>query len=714
MKLSFSQEKVIDSLENILQNHKLNDTTKVNLLNKLAYGYSSFNIIKSDEKALEAYALSKQLNFVKGEGKSFLRIGHNQIKKSELDSAELSANKALKLFEEISCQSCINASYICLAEIAYYNNDSNKAKGYYEKLINIFIENDDKLRQADMLNNLGILSYRKGDFDEAIVFFKKACDLREQLGREKLSLGTLNNIGSICLNQGKYTEALQYFNKCLSIYRKDNNKRGIATITYNMSAVYYELKRYDKTLEFINESLAISRELKNKRNIAGCLVNKGAVYADLKEFPKALDYMTESLSLSKEINEKSEIGACHYQLGDLYLLMEQPKKALEHHKSYLKISLLTEDKVQICQAHVGLARTYVLLEDYSTALDQAEKGKKIADDLELLTQQKLAYGTIATIYEKTKKYKKALESHQQFKIINDSLFNNENIKKITQLEYEYKYKQALDSASIRELQLKKTVTASNKNLEKSKQNYLWAIIVFLLISIVLGGIIFYLKFTNIKTKAQNIEIGQKLLRSQMTPHFIFNSLSVLQGMILNKEDKKAVLYLSKFSKLLRITLENSRDKMVPLHQELTAVNNYLELQNLEVSQSYLYTILVDETIDDSLFEIPPMLIQPFIENAIEHAFKNQKENRKIDIKLNYINKKLICTVIDNGIGINAQKQNDKSHKKSLATTITSERLKMLSKDFKTEGKVTIEDRQKYKEQGTIVTLVIPYKILIIS
>jgi sensor histidine kinase YesM len=195
----------------------------------------------------------------------------------------------------------------------------------------------------------------------------------------------------------------------------------------------------------------------------------------------------------------------------------------------------------------------------------------------------------------------------------------------------------------------------------------------------------------------------------MTPHFIFNSLSVLQGMILNKEEKKSIFYLSKFSKLLRITLENSRDKLVPLNQEMEAVNNYLELQNLEASQSYDYTILVDKNIDETLFKIPPMLIQPFIENAIEHAFEDRKDNRKIDIQLKYISEELICTIKDNGIGIDAQNGHKRKDKKSLATTITSERLKMLSKDFNIEGSVHIEDRKQYNEQGTIVTLVIPYK-----
>ena len=206
---------------------------------------------------------------------------------------------------------------------------------------------------------------------------------------------------------------------------------------------------------------------------------------------------------------------------------------------------------------------------------------------------------------------------------------------------------------------------------------------------------------------------QKLLRSQMTPHFIFNSMAVLQGMILNKEEKKSVNYLSKFSKLLRITLENSRDKMVSLSEELEALENYLALQNLE-NEAYQYTILVEDTVDVPKFEIPPMLIQPFVENAVEHAFIGQKGYKKIDVHLTYNSKKLICTITDNGIGINTLKEIKNHQKKSLATAITSERLKILSEDLKMEGSVTIEDRKKHNEEGTIVTLLIPHKTAVVS
>ena len=161
---------------------------------------------------------------------------------------------------------------------------------------------------------------------------------------------------------------------------------------------------------------------------------------------------------------------------------------------------------------------------------------------------------------------------------------------------------------------------------------------------------------------------------------------------------------------MRITLENSRDKLVLLSQELLAIENYLALQNLE-NEAYQYSVLVDENINTEAFEIPPMLIQPFVENAIEHAFINQKKNRKINIHLSFTDDKLLCTISDNGVGSNYENGNKRKDKKSLATTITSERLKILSKDLKMEGFVMVEDRQVYGEQGTIVTLQIPHKII---
>jgi sensor histidine kinase YesM len=195
----------------------------------------------------------------------------------------------------------------------------------------------------------------------------------------------------------------------------------------------------------------------------------------------------------------------------------------------------------------------------------------------------------------------------------------------------------------------------------------------------------------------------------MNPHFIFNSLSVVQGMILHKEDKKAVSYLAKFSRLLRLILESSREKIVPLSKELEAIKNYTNLQNMSRKLQFKYILELDPAVDIENFMLPPMLIQPFVENAIEHGFKKDVPNPEITINITQENNQLVCEIIDNGIGIDATKEHSKLHNKSLATTITSERLKLLSKNKNAPSEITIEDRSKHNEKGTRVTLKIPFK-----
>jgi len=180
-------------------------------------------------------------------------------------------------------------------------------------------------------------------------------------------------------------------------------------------------------------------------------------------------------------------------------------------------------------------------------------------------------------------------------------------------------------------------------------------------------------------------------------------------MILNKEDKKAVKYVSKFSKLLRLILESSREKMVPIQEELDAIKNYVDLQNMGRQVPFKYTLSLNEKIEDEELLIPPMLIQPFVENSIEHGFKNGVEDAEITIAINFEDEKLFCEIKDNGVGLNLSTEKSSKNKNSLATKITSERLKIISKQYKVESNVLIQDRSVYNEQGTQVLLTLPYK-----
>lgn len=706
--LSHAQKPTIDSLTHLLATHQSNDKAKVDLLNELALQYISNDIEKAKDKTRAANELANALNYTKGVARSYVLFGKINIKDSELDTAFYQGNEALRLYKTIDDQDGLASSYVVLGTVSTYQRDLDQALKYFNQGLEIAEQSENLLMQGDITRNIGNVSFFKGDLDDATVIYQQSIALSEEAGDHRAALPAIENMALIYSMQNRLTEALELLHRSLLIHRADNNKTKIAAVSLNISVVHWENRQADKAYPYIQESLRLYRELGDKRNEAKCLLNLGAIAMQEEAYQKAKDYITEAIEINESIDNTGELFNCYHHLGTIYVDLEEPEKGLDYYKKCLKLSTSIGDKTKICYTHVSMLEAYFALKNYPKAIHYGTIAKEMTTELQLLQYQTQVNETLSKVYEKTGDLKQSLKHFKTYKNLNDSLFNKNQIEKIAEIESEYKYKQALDSASIRELQLTKTVETTTQNLEKSQRNLLLGIIGFLLLSLILGGIIFSLKLKNEQSKTQNITMEQKLLRSQMTPHFIFNSLSVLQGMILNKEDKKSISYLSKFSKLLRISLENSRDKMVPLDKELNAINNYLELQNLEANPPYNYKITVDEIIKQSRFHIPPMLIQPFIENAIEHGFKNKKDDKQIDIQLKFQDQNLICTVADNGIGIDTQKAISKKSKKSLATTITTERLEILSKDFKINGSVKVEDRKKYNEQGTIVTLIIPY------
>ena len=219
---------------------------------------------------------------------------------------------------------------------------------------------------------------------------------------------------------------------------------------------------------------------------------------------------------------------------------------------------------------------------------------------------------------------------------------------------------------------------------------------------------------------QIAEIKMMALRSQMNPHFIFNSLNSIQHFITTHEKEEALNYLSKFSKLIRKILENSRQNTVSVSNELELLKLYIQLEQLRFSNKFDYHITVDEKIDIENTEIPPLLIQPYIENAIQHGLINKNDKGDLWLSLERNNGLLVCKIEDNGIGRDkAQEIEQKkiSRHVALGIKVTNERISTLSDllDYKID--VVIEDlykTQQYAEEalqatGTRVTISIPVK-----
>jgi sensor histidine kinase YesM len=216
-----------------------------------------------------------------------------------------------------------------------------------------------------------------------------------------------------------------------------------------------------------------------------------------------------------------------------------------------------------------------------------------------------------------------------------------------------------------------------------------------------------------KEMAQNrvLEFQNSALKAQINPHFIFNALNAIQGYIVQGDKLAANRYLSRFSKLIRSALQQSRVTKIPLEDDLDSLKNYLELEQLRFNGGFDFQVKVAAEIDLTEVTIPSMLIQPFVENAIVHGLTNLAGKGKIEIDLQRNNEVLFITITDNGIGIEASKKQKvgiASSHKSVGMTITKRRLEMLSANQGT-GDILVQELkdENGKVLGTQVTLQIP-------
>lgn len=209
---------------------------------------------------------------------------------------------------------------------------------------------------------------------------------------------------------------------------------------------------------------------------------------------------------------------------------------------------------------------------------------------------------------------------------------------------------------------------------------------------------------------------QQNLRQQMNPHFVFNTLNSIQYFLFQNDKKSSNFYLSKFAQLLRTVIDNSNQQFVLLKEELSAIEIYLELEKLRFKDKISYTIELDGNIELDKTSIPPMFIQPFIENAILHGLIPLEKNGAISIQLKKEDNSIVCFIVDSGIGRKKSfelKNNSNRNHKSLGTKISENRIKLLNAIYKKNLKIEYTDL--YDEHGnacgTQVKVILPSQIL---
>jgi sensor histidine kinase YesM len=222
-----------------------------------------------------------------------------------------------------------------------------------------------------------------------------------------------------------------------------------------------------------------------------------------------------------------------------------------------------------------------------------------------------------------------------------------------------------------------------------------------------------LKVQQLESAKQLAESEMQALRSQMNPHFIFNALQSINKYVMESDKQNASEYLSKFSKLMRLILANSREQEVPLDRDLLALELYMQLESLRFQNKFQYRIEVDPKISQENTLIPPLLLQPFVENSIIHGIQS-REGGIITVKVDREDNMIRCTIKDNGIGRQQSALNKlgkRNKRESLGMKVTQERLHMISRVRKAKASVNVIDLKdaENKPTGLKVEIMLPYE-----
>lgn len=634
-----AQTETAATLKQQLQEHQQKDTSRIALLMKTSNFYSNYNP----------------------------------------DSGLLFANEALSLAEDLKMPLFIGRAHVVCAYNyqALYKN--TEAIAHFKQAISAFEKAGNFDRKARAYHNMGLAYYNSGDYYAAIEVHKKALEIFSAIGDTKIQSSPINSIGVNFMALDKYDSAAYYYLKSLHLAEENNDTLLIALAYSNLAIVNEKMNYFDDALNNLDTALTLLKAIKDSIYRIGTLATIANVYDTKGDSDSALKYNLMALHLDSINGFQLPAQNRYVNIGIIYFDKKEYEKALEYLNAGIAMSQQKMDSYALGIAYRTYANLLLMADDTileKYGINRAEKymlANHYADSSSLLAQQNndldgqmYAWEIKSKVYEHQQNFEQALYAFKQYNIFKDSIAFDEKRESVLRstMQYETDKQQAIATEKIR---------------SQKKLNTIIVISSLILLAGAVISFLFYRKTRESQLKAEVQEVENKALRAQMNPHFIFNSLNSISNYLVHNNAVEADKYLTKFSKVMRMILENSEEKVIPLARDLEFLELYLQLEKARLQNIFNYEILVDEKIDKENTLIPPMLLQPFIENSIWHGMTHKEKEGQIVIEIKNNNGVLTCSVQDNGGGIVEQNTQEASEKKSFGIKITKRRIELMNK-----------------------------------
>ena len=538
---------------------------------------------------------------------------------------------------------------------------------YFAKLQYAFATQRNQIKyKAEALNIQGVSYWIRANYDSSLYYYKQAFAIREKINDYKGASALLNNIALLLNEKGDYSGSIKYNYKSLKTREKIADTLGMASSYNNLGVIYHELGDYKTALSFYERAIKLFSPKDNKREIADLLNNIASIYSDQNKYNKSIPIFHQSLSLRKTINDKIGIAQSLNNLGRDFRDFKMYDSAYYYLFQSLDLRNEIKDMSGIASSKSNIAMLYYTTSKYSKAIEYAENAIVIAKQIEDIITIRAVSHILYQSYKKSNRPVEALQMLELYQQMNDSVLNDKNQKELirNQLQYDFDKKEEL---------IKKDNEIKGLKLKRRTN-----IIIILLIIAVLSYFVYFLKIRNNKLHASKkaTELEHKLLGSQMNTHFTFNAINSIQEFILNNQNDKAHHLLSEFSKLMRMVLTNNRKKIISISDEIEFLKKYILLEEQRIKDKIHFKINNSSQIDLDNVQIPSLLIQPIIENAIWHGLRFQKETKNIELIFSVQSSSLLKIEIkDNGIGFNTTEKINSTASHGLS--IVKERIRLL-------------------------------------
>ena len=631
------------------------NTEREQCIIKLDSATAVFN--KNPEKALtlveEALLLAIKNNYQEEEAKAYLILGEFNFSLAEYD---LSLKNYQKAFKILSAKGEEKPKSKKLSRSNSLLKGNTTPTIYYE-----------------LYPKAGKAAELAGNMEESLYYYLAYLEMAKTRNNIDDIISARTAIADVYTFQGDYKKAKTYYFDVLDEEIERGNKKGEIAINNKLGQLYDKQNDQDNALQYFERSRDVALEIEDDAAVNESFSNIASIHKGKQDIDQELEVSQQAMQYNTKRGNVSEMAKNQVEIGEIYIKQDDNEKAIQHLESGVELSEESGDIATKSQAVKALSEAYEKTGDESDALEKYKEYVELEDSInELYKETLIASNKTGRLLENTQNKVLVLEKDRE-----------------------------LDEKTIELLRREQKLQAEQIKRQKLINYFLFGGLILLL-----TASLFVYRSNQSKRKANRL-LMLKSLRSQMNPHFIFNALNSVNNYISVNDERAANKYLADFSKLMRDVLENSSEDFIPLSKEIEILELYLKLEHHRFKDKFDYSFKVDENLNTEAYFIPPLLIQPYIENAIWHGLRYKKEKGHLSVSIQQKSDFVEISVIDDGIGRKKSKELKTENQKIMKSTglkNIEDRLQIIKEVYSVHLNVTISDLNIETKEGTRVTI----------